>query len=75
MAIVGDVRKQDHSFGAKGKIPLRGLAKMATTSGQRVLTGKATPQLLIEINLDGLANLQEAFCDLVHWNVVDVPQM
>jgi hypothetical protein len=73
MAIVGDVRKEGHSFGAEGKIRLRGLAKLAATCGQRVLTGKATPQLLIEINLGGLANLQEAFSDLLHWTATDVP--
>ena len=61
MAIVGDVRKASHSFGAEGKMRLRGLAKMAAACGQKVLLGKATPQPLIEINLGGLANLRK------HW--------
>jgi len=74
MAIVRDVRNEGHSFGAEAKIHLRGLAKMAATCGQRILTGKATPELLIATNLGGLANLQEAFSDLVHWNAIGAPQ-
>lgn len=47
----------DHSLSAGLALRLRGLSKMAAASGEAVLRGKSALQLLVEINLHGLANL------------------
>lgn len=68
MAIAGDLRQADHSLSAGLALRLRGLSKMAAASGEAVLRGRSALQLLVEINLHGLANLQEAIGELAHCN-------
>jgi hypothetical protein len=65
MAIARDLRRADHSLDADMALRLRGLAKMAAACGLTVLKGRSALRLLVEINLHGLANLQEAMSELV----------
>jgi len=71
MTIAGDLLQADLSVGAELTQRLTGLAKMAAACGQTVMRGRSALRLLVEINLRGLANLQEAIGYLARCNTAD----